>query len=1693
MPELHYKGHVVEYSRQLTQKDIDQTKAYLDHLGPKISRGAAADRSALDWALGANQFITGLVGDVGPGADDPRVQKQKADALITASQQAEQAAAQHPVSSGAARVAMAVGTMLHGGPLSAAIDLSLAPILGTSLAGTAAGAVGGIIPSGAEGGSKYTEILRHTGDPDLALQTGINTGAMSLLGFAAAPGIKFGSSLPSKIATGAGTGATINATLGEGEVAIQNEILSDYPRLQQELGNPTRMAINAALGGVAGMAGGYSPKSFTPSGVRAERAEAAFLREISQTDKSNTARQQELYSNLETHRENLGRDSRNFEHQIRAIDEQLLQADLPAAQRIELEQARTGIIKNVERTNDSVLFADMHLGREVDAGAYTIAVGNRQRDIAALESQLSTNKFDYDQGRISSEDFTAKHDSLTAQTSDLKEQLVILDGFTQIKTQPKTSPIASIVTDPTLTTEQKLKALSNESEYWLQVPNSKIKVGPDVTPHQVGSLQALLKNAGLENYEVELVSVKNLGGKHAHGAVTFSGDKIHIALGAADIMKALDSLRKANSVEWQKYFDKASIADIARVAEDFALAHEIGHVLLVKSIQDSYWKPGKLGAIMADYTKWRKENELLSKQQTQLSPTQQLGEAHLTSGYLDFTDFNEFFAQRVARYLVYPSKFASNNPIKNFTDKLKDMVNTIFKGNRIPLKKNELIDSIVQDLLKRNQKEIAQHGEDLTNIAYVKASNQMTNHKTLEDSLVELGSETLFFMHPAVIGKISSAKTAVEDQIAAGDIGPSSINSIFGKLTTKILPNMFGALGAREILGGPMIDTAVRSFHKHHNAKVSFIHELMNGRATDTEWSSSRFKYFKNFVSLNSPQALLNRASDADLVHVMGVFHAGYGKSYGIDYKLNDYDALINIYKTNLAKNGVHLTPIQRALYDSLATMFKDLLRKTNEGLLNSGKKEQVNLVAGWFPSNRVGGFEVSIHVPGANRLAATTSTGSVWSDVSYSERFFSREEAEAFVEVFNSAPNKYGMKVKEILDLDEIKNKEVNQANYDAMQQAEFALLQENNTLGARTIQELRELILARGGKVSGHNIYRRNVPGSRGTEMFRSKADKAKRFKDSIYSAVNDYATILEKQAVSTELDLILTHQDTTKVPNATAIVTEIRDYVLGNYTTLLEKETRGLNRGIDTVTMRAVNLARKAVGAEPKHAQAHTYVKGMAKAQDLLMIKALISNAAFIAAQGMQPLLQMRHLAREAGLFGALYHVANGTRMLALGNSGFDNYMRWAVQDTSSISPQLRNDFSSTNPYKTGVGKTIFDLITLESPAAKADSFSRTVFSSWLYSLYEKRGYTPVEFRDEISIMSDTNMVQYGQQFKAPMFAKGGAIGQELSPLTTFPLQALALTVADVKNFVLHPRAKTMAPLVATGLVTIGLVGTSGLPFGEDVLTALEFARQQLIWLDEELGWGYNFRKEIPSMKDIYLQGEPTLLTHGAIGISTGMDIGSSLRWQAVIPAIFRGEKDFQEALPRINFTIKTALAIKNAALELAYPGILTPAERLRTERDLTMLGWTKGIIPAMKGDENIMAASGNGVQFIMPWDNKELLAATLGTKTLNRKQLEAAHLQRIPELKKKFAETQSALLARYTEAYLAGDIKQATKIGAQLTALGTPVQTVADNIRNTYYKQNVDIENRNKFGPSGKITPTQDRSYNWTQEFSGEVQQ
>jgi hypothetical protein len=257
-------------------------------------------------------------------------------------------------------------------------------------------------------------------------------------------------------------------------------------------------------------------------------------------------------------------------------------------------------------------------------------------------------------------------------------------------------------------------------------------------------------------------------------------------------------------------------------------------------------------------------------------------------------------------------------------------------------------------------------------------------------------------------------------------------------------------------------------------------------------------------------------------------------------------------------------------------------------------------------------------------------------------------------------------------------------------------------------------------------------------------------------------------------------------------------------------------------------------------------------------------------------------------------------------------------WASQNTHTFHPSFINDLNSfhiADFLQEGTkGKLIFDLITGEKQSTMADTFSRYTTFSLMFEHF-KTTRPDLEGPDlyrEAALATDENMVQYGQQYKAPIFRQLGVVGDMMSPLQTFASASLGNMISDVQGILRSSggKAKLRAalPFMMTTMISGLMTGAIGVAFVAEyeMLRLLINKLAKLVGYEGEL---------LPSIVDTVMKGDNTFanrtLSHGLISSSTmsvvegGLDLSASNRFQAIYGGALIGEQTFMEMLPSINF--------------------------------------------------------------------------------------------------------------------------------------------------------------------------------------------
>jgi hypothetical protein len=653
-------------------------------------------------------------------------------------------------------------------------------------------------------------------------------------------------------------------------------------------------------------------------------------------------------------------------------------------------------------------------------------------------------------------------------------------------------------------------------------------------------------------------------------------------------------------------------------------------------------------------------------------------------------------------------------------------------------------------------------------------------------------------------------------------------------------------------------------------------------------------------------------------------------------------------------------------------------------------------------------------------------------------------------------------------------------------------------NMLDAR-MQKMVDMYITRGGELGGHHKLRTNISGSMGSEMFSTTHDAGKSFRDANYSSVEEYTRMMMKMEIQEKLDLVLSKDELRQShPNTMEVAQLMRDYALNEVESPLA--FKGFKSAVDAAweATWGKNPMRKlpALGAKKYH-EAPVVDLVLGKASHFFYIHALMSRPAFWAAQGLQFMWAGRTMVKDgAGPIDAMTAAGKGFFSVIHPQKDFLDGLFWVSQNSHTFAPQFVNDlnkFGITDFMKEGgKGKLLFDLVSGEKQSTMADSFSRLMTFGWMYEHYKAKGLSGENLWKEAANATDENMVQYGRQYKAPVFQKAGVVGDLMSPLQTFSQAALGNIISDVGDILKAPggKAKLRAslPFIATMGITSLMVGAIGAP----LIAEYEALRLLVNHLAKKLG----MEELMPSIVDLALQGDNTfsnrVVSHGLIGASTmavneeGFDIATSNRWQPIWGGIFTGEKTFMESIPVINFMLDQAGFYGDLWGNALGISEKTNAERRTAAMGVTP-GWYKAIVDEaiFKAGDREMVPSNKGDAF-MPQTGAERASKFLGTSTINTS-TERIRQRRMVEKRMRDQKKISKQFELLADAVQAQDSERIAQIASKLgTEWWIDSDAINQRLEQEIYNRTVPAGIRPFMGRTGSSSTEQQKQYKKQQE-------
>jgi len=1214
-------------------------------------------------------------------------------------------------------------------------------------------------------------------------------------------------------------------------------------------------------------------------------------------------------------------------------------------------------------------------------------------------------------------------------------------------------------------------------------------------PELVTFTQGLIKDLGLQNDRLDT----NLKGDSSRvpdeqGSLSAFSDRMELALYPENIKAELDSLKQTPL--YSKFFQSLDEEGQYNLAKRFVVAHELGHAAMVKLLQSS-GGTSKLTTFAKQYETWRANNP--DKQAVrQASEVLPIGRHEYQASFADF------FANRVAKELLFPG---SKSFFKHLGQQLKKIYDNVVQYAGIN-QKDFPLDSFIRDIIQRNKQMFEDHGKTIWEMQQIKENEKGIKHLNYSQAfekaiqkgwdsgphhfkMMKSDGDFYDFSGYQKVPFVEDQIQVIEKASMYLDITPYSSNIIlnymrdFGRGFVK---HGFGILQKQGIWNqNPIISHVANVILEANQKQIARASELLSGAPDRYLWDKTVGKTFSTLQRLkdeNSVTQVLNKTDGNALFNVFEVLKAGYNK----------FD-----YEENLKVNGQHLTDGEVKVYNTLTKMFRRLHSMSREVETELGKKNIIGYKQGWLPAIRHGKFSVSIHKHGIKNLAGKENDSVLASNTVYLQHFFTRREAENFAASFKSNEYFAGNVREQEFDVNRESLKDFAESFTKFVEES----LTDQGISPQKTTEHINNLLntyLERGGVLGHHQKFRSDIPGYRGSELFKTSAEAGESFRKAIFSSVEEYTRLMAKMELTHKTDVVLSDPNLLKThPNAMDMGRFMQNYALNNIEPILKFD--GLKNLIDSIYIdtHAYN-PMKFLGAK-KYPDVHVADRINGEFSRFFYVFTLMSRPSFWAAQGLQFTWAARSIAQLGGgpLAASIAFGRAVKNFTSLADRDFIHGMFHVSQNTHTFHPQFINDLNSFHVAefaKEGKkGKLILEILTGEKPSTMADSFSRVMTYSWMYEFYKSKGFKGKELWEKAAKATDENMVQYGRQYKAPIFQEMGMLGDMMAPLQTFPQAALGNLVADI-NVMLNARGgkeklKASMPFFATMAVTTLMTGAIGAP----LVAEYEALRLLINSLSKAVG----SEVELPSIVDWALGGDNTFanraLSHGLPGAATmqatggeGIDFMSSNRWQPLFNGILEGEKTFIDLLPVVGWTADMVVAGSSVALNTA--GIKEiPEDEVRKQAltltpgaykaltDLKFDSATRNFVPNTRGDATV------------PETTMTRATRALGSRTVEQHTDQQKNFRfKAPE-KKREEQIQKKKNLLY-DAYKEKNQEEVTKLALELYEMGVNKDTLVTFLESKEFNKNVPEKTRLFVDKSGNMSDTNALKYQRYKEQFGE---
>ena len=1663
----------------------------------------------------------------------------------------KEAAQAHPIAAGLGQVA-GVAVPVIGAALTAPVSV---PLAGTALAASTAGAM--------MGGSEYARLKEEKATPLEALQGADLASDIGTLGVVIPGGM--GTTLGSRVATGIGS----NVALGAGQRAVERDIIhKDRPDLQQDIFDPFAVAFDVAGGAV----GGVATHVGAPKGVgkaeadipepTAHRGSTEQIKSYLDQNEKDIARTEykikQIQQDLNEHQfdspeqakqyqdarlEEVGQHQQTLNELYASKEnaEAMLRGETPQPKVQPTQEMPTGQPPRPEgepfvRPEEAPKrVTTEHVVDTEDGGTFGVKIMRHEDGSVTIFHDEGTIEYnsEFASGKTNEELLGYTFEPEGYRGSSESPRIDGEQSIGEIGTEPSIrvseAPVEEITIHPIEDTRpiseldidtvndrigEVRDGVRDEGEFdalikrRAELENAEF-MGPERqviikggTKEERSSFKAMLDEVGLGSEKIDVdLSEGTVRARGGFGEAFAEGDtgKINIAP-----IKSFQELIEA-SPKLRAILDALPENQKARFEKLITSAHEIGHMLLYKLLQTDLYK-ADLDATVRAYDAWVKSNPKEAAAAATL---------HRAAGKTDvayYSQFPEFFAQRVSRNLLLGDK-APSGAIGKFIKDFKKVFTALRNKFKVSLAANNVVDDLINRIIADNRAQLEKTGQSIFENVSVKMSledaqvahNVRFDYKSYE-SLKGAGSPGSPIQN--AVRHIEDADTVIKKMAGVEDVGG---------IASKVVAWRFGIQQRMGIYANnPVIkyasDVVLNSLHTQTQRSM----ELLSG-VTDKATYLAKKGFgvtLKKIKDLDSPAVIFNKASNEDFHAVHQILEKGIGK----------YS-----YEESLAMFGADLTPMQRDLYTAATKMYANMYKMSVDSANKLGKKSVLPNMKGWYPAVRKGEFTVNFHIEGLKRLAGYDETGrAVMTDLSHSQSFRTRGEAEAFIKQFESQSSEFKGHLRHN-GVEEVSAKEgIDQlADFHRAYTEQRAKLDvdraalEGGTaprwvveeaakyggdyqamLDAR-MQRMVDLYTTRGGQLGGHAKYRTNVSGSMGSEMFTTVHDAGKAFRDANYKSVDEFTGLMQKMEIEEKLNLLINNEGLLQShPNTLEFVRLTRDYALNKVDSPLA--FKGAKATIDALWEQAwkkTPLHKMEMFGAKKYQDAPVVDIALRKMGSLFYIHALMSRPFFWGAQSIQGLWSLRTMLKDgAGPVSATVSAGRGMWQMLRPDREFLEALYHTSQTSHTFDPQFIKDINSHAlgdfMQEGSKGRLLFELITGEKQSTMADTFSRLMSYSMMFEHYKELGFKGEELANLAAKATDENMVQYGRQYKAPMYQKMGMLGDLVSPLHTFTNAALGNMISDIGEMVRAPGGKAklkaslpfMATVAMTGLMT-GILGTP-------LVAEYEAMRLLINKLSNMLG-GEDL---LPSTVDWALSGDNTfsnrVVSHGLISASTmpltdnqGLDIGASNRWQPIFDGITQGQDSFMQFIPVVNWYMQRAGDVETILGHATGIRPASEAERRTAAMNVTP-GWYKGVVDDLLfgavDREMVPDTKGHA---LLPQTKTERAAKYLGGSTISSS-VERLRQRRLKEQEMRDQPKINNLVQRVADAVTRQDQETVQKLVVQLAKdYMVPEKIIESRVEKELVKRKVPKGMLQFVSPSGSMSTQQQQRYLKYQETYG----